>query len=134
MDNVTVIKLLTQQKEDIKDLMEGQSTVISARVDAKFDQKFAPLDAKVDSILEHNERQNGWIKEHTLKLAAGEDRMDGIDDCQQQSIRWRLFIKKRWYIIVAVIALISLITSWSYHNINVIKTLEKKLDIEIVDE
>jgi hypothetical protein len=134
MDNATVIKLLTQQKEDIKDLMMGQSAVISARVDAKIDQKFGPIEKKVDSIVAHNALQNGWIQDHTLKLEANSERMDGFEECTDEITRVKKFARKRWYLIVAGIALIALITSWSYHNINLVKTLEKKLNIEIIDE
>ncbi len=133
MDNETVIKLLTGHKNDIKDLMEGQSAIISARVDAKFDQKFAPLEAKVDSIVEHNDRQNGWITAHTLNLEANKDRVDKLEDVCEQTVNDRAWAKKRWYVIVIAIAAISLLTSWSFHNVNLIKTIEKKFNIELMD-
>lgn len=128
MDNATVIKLLTQQKDDIKDLMEGQSAVISARVDAKFDQKFAPLEAKVDSILEHNRRQNGWIKSHTEKLEeidgrAGDLESKGLTlehyqtNCPANKLAAKLSKRRFWVIAVTVTTIVYIVLATVWHTI-----------------
>lgn len=130
MDNATVIKLLESQKTDLKDLIEGQSAVISARVDAKFDQKFIPLEEGVKSILDHNKRQNGWIKEHTEKIVGLEKKTSDVNhyqkNCAANKVASKFSTTRFWIIASILTTVIYFILATVYHTIG-IGTLINKL-------
>lgn len=134
MDNATVIKLLEKQAKDTETLLAAQTTVISARVDTKIEQKMGTMDRKLDAIVAHNETQNGWIKEHSLKLAAHDDDIAELEVDVDAHKRVFRFIRKRWYIIAALFGIVFTVSAWLYHRIDAVATFENKTGIELLDE
>jgi len=73
-------------------------------VDHKIDQKLSAMDKKVDKILLHNDKQNGWIKEHRKKLDDHDKMIDNLkDEADASKAQRSRFNKlaKNWYWIMA---------------------------------
>jgi hypothetical protein len=64
MDNATIIKLLDKQEQNIKEFIKATNCVTRAKLINNIEQ----VESKVDTIVTHNERQNGWIKKHSEQL------------------------------------------------------------------
>jgi len=107
MDKETVEFILEQNqnlKKDFRNSLADLGTAISARVDHKIDQKLSAIDKKVDKILLHNDRQNGWIKQHRKKLDDHERMIDNLkveaDAGKAQRSRFNK-LAGNWYWILA---------------------------------
>jgi len=116
------------------------TTVISARLDNKMDEKLKPIIEKLDRVVNHQEKQNGWIQDHSLKIEANLDNIEAnasdiseLQVCVDGSERLIGFMKKRWYVLFLSFAAFILGMIWLSHNIDFIKTLENKTGIEIRD-
>ena len=74
VDDIKIITDLNSDlKKDFRQALGDQSTAISARLDLKIETKLSHSEKKIDRLLLHNEKQNGWIKGHTQRLGALED-------------------------------------------------------------
>ena len=108
----------------IKDLIDAKFTHLSAvmqdnkaQLEELAEHNKEVVNVKLDKLLEHNERQNGWIKKHSEKIEAVESH---VTECkkQREHIVW---LVKHFYLIVVGIVLISLSVSFSYHHLNINK-------------
>lgn len=110
------------------------TTVISARLDNKMDEKLGPITTTIDSIRSHQEAQNGWIQNHSIRIGASEDDVLDIQlHCQNTDTVFN-FAKKRWYILVILYLLVNLSTYVLYHNVDLRQTFENKTGIDLIDE
>ena len=111
-----------------------QATVISARVDLKMDEKLAPIIKTVDAIKAHQEQQNGWIEQHTLKIEANEDDISELQVCVDGAERFVGFLKKRWYaaIVVAILFIWGVILL--DRHVGVVNIIEDKTGVDLIDE
>jgi hypothetical protein len=92
MDDATKLLLeniLDQIKENrdaVGNDIALQATAISGRVDAKMEEKLGDIKGDIGKLLSHNDKQNGWIKDHTDRL----EKLDGeegvIDMLQGESM------------------------------------------------
>lgn len=110
------------------------STVISARLDNKMDEKMKPLMDSIHAVRSHQEKQNGWIQDHSIRIGASEDDMLDIQlHCQNTDTVFN-FVKKRWYVLVILYLLVNLGTYMLYHNTDIKQTFENKTGIDLIDE
>jgi len=70
-----ILHQVRTNRDDVREDIALQATAISGRVDAKMDEKLGEIREDVGKLLAHNERQNGWIKDHNERL----DKLDGKD-------------------------------------------------------
>lgn len=108
------IKIITDLNSGLKDdfirALGDQSTVLSARLDLKVEEKLSGMDKKVDRLLNHNDKQNGWIEGHTKRLEAIE------------KLSWMTKLGKNWRVVIGgvVITFFALHSLFEYVNIKTI--------------
>jgi hypothetical protein len=68
-----ILHQIQTNRKEVKEDIALQATAISGRVDAKIDEKLGEIKLDVQELLAHNQRQNGWIKDHNERL----DDLDG---------------------------------------------------------
>ena len=130
MDKSTATFITNQNeilKNDIEKLMAAQATVISARVDLKIEQKMGGLGQKIDSICAHNEKQNGWIKEHAEKIEKNAKTLE------KELWFFRLIGRNPKVSAVAFLTVIML-GAYGYHKINIKKTVERVIPVVVLEE
>ena len=113
------------KNDELKELIGAQFTAV--RAEMKADREITHQHLK--AIVEHNERQNGWLKNHT---GAIENLQDHARACKSQRGHIRMIVK-RWYLVVAGVAAISLLVSMSYHHVNFKQTFTNKTGVEFKD-
>ena len=119
--NETLRKTL---KDDMTEIIGLQSTVISARVDNKIDQKMNNMMGKVDSICAHNERQNGWIKDHTERIMKNENSLE-------KELWFFRLIGRNPKISAIVFLILIMAGAYGITKININKTIEKAIPVVI---
>jgi len=134
MDNTTIIQLFAKQDEHMEKLMAAQATVISARVDLKIEEKMNVFGKKIDNIIVHNEKQNGWLKSHTELIENSADDISELQvdiDCHNRNLR---NLKKYSIPILLVCLGVFIGVIWLYDHVDARKTFENKTGIELIDE
>ena len=141
MLNKATVDFIVEQnallKDDLKNAMADQATAISARVDDKIEIKMNSVERKIDSIVDHNERQNGWIKDHKLRLDAVEldtEELQGKCMTFERHINLWKWVGRRWYFAAALFIGLVLGTAWLYHNMNFVKTLENTTGVKLIED
>lgn len=115
------IKIITdlnsELKKDFRLALAAQSTHISARLDLKVETKLSGVDKKVDRLLNHNEKQNGWIEKHNERL----DAIDG-EEGTIEKLSWMTKLGKNWRVVIGgiVITFFALHSLFEYVNIKTI--------------
>ena len=112
----------------------AQATVISARVDLKIDQKMSPMAKEISDIRNHQIEQNGWIERHSLSLDAHETDLTELQVHCDSTDKAFNFLKKRWYIVLIAFSLFVLGVQWIGSNIDLIKTIENKTGVELIED
>jgi hypothetical protein len=101
-----LVKLLndnnTDIKREIREIMKDQATTISARVDLKIEEKLKPIEINVATIIEHNKKQNGWVKEHGERL----DKLDAAEISNKLTRSKLRKISKNWLRITIFILIV----------------------------
>jgi len=82
--------------------------------------------------VEHNERQNGWLQDHALKIESNEDDISEIQVSVDAHKRVFVFLRKRWYVALGVVALIVLIGAWLEDHIDAVQVFENRTGIEVI--
>ena len=113
-------------KEDMTEIVSLQSTVISARVDAKIEQKMGGMDRKIDLIVAHNERQNGWINDHNTKICNNEKAV--------KELWFFRVIGRNPKISAAAFLIVIMGCVYGYTKINFKRTFERVTSIELVED
>lgn len=72
---------------------------------------------RLDAIIEHNEKQNGWIKTHTEDI---EKLQDHARSCKSQRKTIKM-IGRRWWLVLVAMIIISGGTTWGYHHLKINK-------------
>ena len=121
MDNATVIKLLDKQEQNIKEFITASNSVTHAKLINNIEQ----VEHKVDSILAHNVRQNGWIKEHSEKLLLHDKAIVDLEKsdisfenyqvhCPANKLATKISKRRFWItaVLITTVVYLSLATIW----------------------
>ena len=133
MDKDT-IDFITGQNKELKDEFRSSiadmATAISGRVDDKIEMKMNVFDKKMDKMLAHNEKQNGWIQKHNDCINELSEDVDKVED---ETGFWR-WISRNPFKSASVFVVVFLGLAYGYHRIDLKKTIESRTGIHIIDD
>ena len=100
-----LIRLLSQNQQDLKESqqevkkdllrsLDEHYTVLSARVKEEHEH----TDRKVDRVLAHNDKQNGWIEDHAEAIT---ELQGATASCRTHRLQQKAFLKnwKLWIVL-----------------------------------
>ena len=122
MDEAIYIALLNKQERSMKDFITGANTLQNARMINRID----PIETKLDEIIQQNAVRNG-------RMESAEDDIIELQSHVESSERVFCWIKNRWYVILIALMLLSMVSAWGYHNINLKRTIENKSGVYFKD-
>jgi len=111
------------RNEDLKELLEVHTQAVKAEVRATTDL----LGYKIDEVIEHQKVTNGRVTN------LEEERLDFREHCNRTDKFFNNW-KKNLLVASIFIVAISLASTWLYHNVDIVKTFEKKTGIELLSE
>ena len=88
------------------------------------------MNLKFETIIDHNERQNGWIQAHTESIEKLEDH---ARSCKSQRKMIRK-ISKRWWLAIVAVVFICCGTVWGYHHLDISKVKVGPVELEFKPE
>ena len=115
-------ELLDVKFEGIADSLHNNREIVNLQLEA--------IRKQGDTIVEHNERQNGWIKDHTKSIDKLEDHARACKS-QRRAIK---MIGKKWWLAGLAVVIISIGTTWSYHHLRVDKIKIGPIEMEFEEE
>ena len=139
MEGKDFIELLNKHEENLKEFITASDKVTHAKVINEVDRVGAQINevsGKVDDIIKHQEWQNGKLSKHDDAIIALEKQDITFDlyqqNCSANKLAKKLDKKWTWIAIFCFVFLTSIASVWVYHNVDWLKTFERRTGIELV--
>lgn len=117
------IKFITDQNDRMKtDLMDAITLQGSGTR--------ALIESEVNRIDEMDKVRNGRIRTAERDIETLEQKAENCE-AHVKGIKW---LTKRWYMILVFMVIFGLCTSWLFHHLDVRKTVEKQIGIELKED
>lgn len=130
MTNTDLKLFLDSLREEIKTGHTATRAVIMSEINR--------IDVKADSIIKHQKDQNGKLGKHEDRLVCLETFKDHSPASKLTARQVRIvgaLDKKVFWTTVAVLLIgIGVLTSWMYHNVDIIRTVKNNTGIELIDK
>ena len=122
------------RNEELKLLLDAQFTAVRATIKSETDG----IHEKVNGITERLDRLNGSVSRHEQSIHDLEIKDVSFqayqENCPANKIAKRVSGYKFWLLLGAAVVVASLVSSWLYHNVDLIATIENRTGIDIIDE